>query len=49
MTDATGVTIFEVAERPWGWLTTSAEVADDTRMLELRNGGQPIQSNGGHC
>ena len=20
------VTIFEVAERPWGWLTTSAEV-----------------------
>ena len=24
------VTIFEVAERPWGWLTTSAEV--DTRV-----------------
>jgi len=22
------VTIFEVAERPWGWLTTSAEVDD---------------------
>jgi len=22
------VTIFEIAERPWGWLTTSAEVDD---------------------
>ena len=23
------VTIFEVAEHPWGWLTTSAEVDDN--------------------
>jgi hypothetical protein len=22
------VTIYEVAERPWGWLVTSAEVSD---------------------
>jgi hypothetical protein len=22
------VTIYEVAERPWGWLVTSAEVGD---------------------
>jgi hypothetical protein len=26
MPDRTKVTIFEIAERPWGWLTTSAEV-----------------------
>jgi hypothetical protein len=28
MPDRTKVTIFEVAERPWGWLTTSAVVDD---------------------
>jgi hypothetical protein len=27
-TKSAKVTIFEVAERPWGWLTTSAEVDD---------------------
>jgi hypothetical protein len=26
--DQTRVTIFEIAERPWGWLSTSAEVDD---------------------
>jgi hypothetical protein len=31
------VTIFEVAERPWGWLTTSAEV-DERVYVGSRNG-----------
>ena len=48
------VTIFEVAERPWGWLTTSAQVDDNVyvgsrewrRQLKLGshlpNPGSPI-------
>jgi len=35
------VTIFEVAERPWGWLMTSAEV-DDRVYLGSREWRQQL-------
>jgi hypothetical protein len=38
------VTIFEVAERPWGWLSTSAEV-DDHVYVGSREWRQQLNSN----
>jgi hypothetical protein len=38
------VTIFEVAERPWGWLMTSAEV-DDRVYVGSREWRQQLNSN----
>ena len=46
LTDAAAlarVTIFEVAERPWGWLTTSAEV-DDQIYVGSREWRQQLNS-----
>ena len=41
------VTIFEVAERPWGWLTTSAQV-DDRVYVGSREWRQQQLNVGSH-
>src|SRR5262249_13608257 len=40
------VTIFEVAERPWGWLMTSAEV-DDRVYIGSREWRRPVECRAG--
>jgi hypothetical protein len=41
------VTIYEVAERPWGWLVTSAEV-DDCVYIGSREWCRQLNSNSTH-